>query len=327
MPDETLQMLPHSLSPSGETVTAKATVAILLSTFNGEKYLAEQLDSIAAQTYRDWIIVASDDGSEDSTLDILERYRHRFGQTRLRIIKGPGQGFATNFLSMATDRSISADYFAFCDQDDLWHPDKLERALMWLEHQPSRTASLYCSRTRLVDANGCPQGFSPLFDKPPSFRNALVQSLAGGNTMVFNRCARELLMAAGNVSVISHDWWFYILATGHGGQVHYDPRPAIDYRQHGNNLIGSNTGILDRIFRIRLMLSGHFHQWNDVNLRALAPQIELLTQSNRVILERFSKARAASLPVRIKTMLRSGVYRQTLMGNLGLVAAILLRKV
>ncbi|MBB1518689.1 glycosyltransferase family 2 protein [Pseudomonas sp. SR9] len=326
VPDELLQAR-HSRSSDEEEVAAKSTVAILLSTFNGEKYLAEQLDSIAAQTHQDWVIVASDDGSQDSTLSILEHYRRRFGDDRLRIVKGPGRGFAANFLSMATDTSIHASFFAFCDQDDLWHPDKLERALTWLEQQPLGSAALYCSRTRLVDATGHPQGLSPLFDKPPSFRNALVQSLAGGNTMVFNRPARDLLAQAGNVQVISHDWWFYILATGHGGHVHYDPKPTIDYRQHGSNLIGANSGISDRIFRIRRMLLGDFNQWNDVNLNALAPQVGLLTQANRVVLDRFSKARTARLPLRVQTMLRAGVYRQTLLGNLGLVAATLLRKI
>lgn len=327
MSDELLQAPAHGAQPEGEAAAARATVAILLSTFNGEKYLAEQLDSIAAQTCQDWIIVASDDGSRDGTLGILQHYRQRFGQERLRIVKGPGRGFAANFLSMATDTTISAHFFAFCDQDDFWHPDKLERALDWLEQQPPTRASLYCSRTRLVDESGRPQGFSPLFGKPPSFRNALVQSLAGGNTMVFNQSARDLLAKAGNVPVISHDWWIYILASGNEGQIHYDPRPTIDYRQHGSNLIGANSGMSDRLLRIRRMLSGHFHEWNDVNLKALLPQLELLSESNQMVLEHFIKARSANLPVRLPTMLRSGVYRQTLLGNLGLVAATLLRKI
>jgi len=325
--DELLQAPAHGTQPEGKAALAKATVAILLSTFNGEKYLAEQLDSIAAQTCQDWIIVASDDGSRDGTLSILEHYRHRFGHDRLRIVQGPGQGFAANFLSMATDTSISAHFFAFCDQDDLWHPDKLERAFAWLEQQPPAKASLYCSRTRLVDEGGRPQGLSPLFGKPPSFRNALVQSLAGGNTMVFNQCARDLLAKAGNIPVISHDWWLYILTSGNEGHIHYDPRPTIDYRQHGRNLIGANSGMSDRLFRIRRMLSGHFHEWNDVNLNALMPQVELLTEANQIVLERFIRARAASLSVRVPTMLRSGVYRQTLLGNMGLAAATLLRKI
>lgn len=325
--DELLQAPAHGTQPEGEAAAANTTVAILLSTFNGESYLAEQLESIAAQSHQDWVIVASDDGSEDSTLAILEHYRHRFGDDRLRIVKGPGKGFAANFLSMATNMSIRTPFFAFCDQDDLWHPDKLERALVWLEQQPLDSAALYCSRTRLVDAAGHPKGFSPLFDKPPSFRNALVQSLAGGNTMVFNRGARDLLAQAGRVQVISHDWWVYILTTGHGGHVHYDPQPTIDYRQHGRNLIGSNSGISDRVFRIQRMLLGDFNRWNDVNLSALAPLFRLLTQDNRIVLECFSQARTAYLPLRVQAMIRAGVYRQTLLGNLGLVAATLLRKI
>ncbi|MBC9252904.1 glycosyl transferase family 2 [Pseudomonas alcaligenes] len=327
MDDELQQALTPVARPNAKASAGRATVAILLSTFNGEKFLAEQLESIAAQTYQDWIIIASDDGSQDSTLTILEHYRRRFGADRLCIVKGPGKGFAANFLSMATDTSISTGFFAFCDQDDLWHPDKLERALAWLEQQPPGAAALYCTRTRLVDERGSPRGLSPLFDKQPSFRNALVQSLAGGNTMVFNRCTRDLLAKAGNIPVISHDWWLYILISGNDGQIRYDPKPSIDYRQHGSNLIGANSGISDRLIRIQRMLAGDFHHWNSVNLSALKTQVEMLTETNRIALQRFVKARTASLPIRVQAMMRAGVYRQTLLGNLGLVVATLLRKI
>lgn len=323
MSTQALQERPHTSAPMSES----ATVAILLSTYNGERYLAEQLDSIIEQTHRDWLIVASDDGSQDGTLSILESYQRQLGPERLRIVHGPRRGFAANFISLATNSSIEADYFAFCDQDDRWHPGKLERALCWLRLQPNACPALYCARTRLIDATGQFQGFSPLFDKPPSFQNALVQSLAGGNTMVFNRNTRQLLIKAGNVPVVSHDWWSYILTSGNGGLIHYDPEPSVDYRQHGSNLIGANSGLADRVFRIKRMLTGHFLEWNDINLNALEPHKEILTTTNTQVLHRFTKARRAKLPNRLRTMLLSGVYRQTLLGNLGLIAATLLRKI
>ena len=85
-------------------------------------------------------------------------------------------------------------------------------------------------------------GLSPLFTRPPAFQNALVQSLGGGNTMVFNRAAKKILQEAAAIDVVLHDWWVYQLVSAAGGMVHYDPRPMLKYRQHSDNLIGSNLG-------------------------------------------------------------------------------------
>ena len=93
--------------------------------------------------------------------------------------------------------------------------------------------ALFCSRTRIITAEGEPAGFSPLFSKKPSFRNAIVQSIAGGNTMVMNRAARDIMLEASRrTGFVSHDWWCYLILTGVGGIVHYSPTAKIGYRQH-----------------------------------------------------------------------------------------------
>ena len=104
---------------------------------------------------------------------------------------------------------------------------------------------------------------SILFRRRPSFENALVQSLAGGNTMVFNCAAKRLLEKAGSLDIVAHDWWTYKLTTAAGGFVVYDPEPSVEYRQHGQNLIGSNSSIFAKIQRIRMLLSNRFRDWND----------------------------------------------------------------
>src|SRR5690606_35735006 len=153
-----------------------------------------------------------DDGSEDNTRTILEAYKKKWGAERLSLRAGPTEGFVANFLSLTCRASIEADYYAYSDQDDIWDADKLERAVRWLETIPKDIPALYCSRTRLVDAEKNHIGFSPLFTAPPSFANALIQSVAGGNTMVFNNAAREILRQAGeNVQVITHDSWPYVV--------------------------------------------------------------------------------------------------------------------
>lgn len=324
-------MMLNNRSRTAPALDAGATksplVAILLSTYNGEKFLIEQLDSICNQNHKNWIIGVSDDDSSDATLTILRHYQTLLGTTRLRIFSGPGRGFAANFLSLVCEPSIEADLFTFCDQDDIWHSDRLERALRWLQEIPAERPALYCGRTRLVDNKGLCLGNSPLFRKLPSFNNALVQSLAGGNTMVFNAAARALLSNAGNLPVVSHDWWSYMLVSGCGGLVKYDPQPAIDYRQHGANLIGSNSSVSDRFYRLRQMFAGKFKDWNDVNLDALHCCRHLLTAQHSRTLLAFTTARKAALLPRCFGVLKSGVHRQTIFGDLGLIAATFVGKI
>jgi glycosyltransferase involved in cell wall biosynthesis len=302
------------------------TVAILLCTHNGERFIAEQLDSISRQTHTGWQVWVSDDHSTDLTREILSRYRAQWGPARLAINSGPGRGFCPNFMSLVCDAAIDARWFAFCDQDDHWHPDKLQRALAWLKTIPDNVPALYCGRTRLINAAGKIEGMSPLFIKPPSLHNALVQSIAGANTMVFNRAARQLLIEAGPVDVQTHDWWLYIAVTACRGIVHYDPIPAIDYRQHGANLVGSSLGLRARAKRIKSLLAGNFVRTNERNLLALMRLERHLSPESHRLAAQFANARAGSLIPRVTGIRRAGLYRHTALGNAGLVVAALLRK-
>lgn len=317
----------RNLSDHALRAASTKSVVIFLSTYNGARYLGEQLDSIIRQSHPYWQIAVSDDGSSDESLEILQEYQAQVGSIRFSIKAGPRQGFSANFISLVTEKSISADFYSFCDQDDIWHEDKLERAVAWLEQIPAGQPALYCGRTRLVDDHGRHLGESPLFSKRPSFSNALVQSLAGGNTMVFNDSARRLLVDAGKLSVVSHDWWIYLLVSGANGHIRYDETPSIDYRQHSGNQIGANSSVSDRVLRLRRLFAGHFKQWNDVNIESLLCCQHLLAEQHRETLLAFAMARKKSLLSRCRGILSSGVYRQTLLGNLGLIVAILLAKI
>lgn len=298
------------------------SVAILLCTYNGAEFLAEQLDSIERQTHRDWVVYASDDGSSDATLDILRSYQGRFGSERLVILQGPCRGFSSNFMSLVRNSSVRADFYAFCDQDDVWYSDKLERGLIRLRASSREFPALYCSRTRIVDGEGFVLGLSPLFSKRPSFANALVQSLAGANTMILNDHARALLgRTPEDAHVVSHDWLAYLMVSGVGGDVFYDSEPGLDYRQHGRNLIGANGSVLARVRRMGMMLSGRFRKWSACNIYALSSVESDLTAQNREALRCFESARQVGLLRRLYLLKLSGVYRQTALGNFGLVFA------
>jgi glycosyltransferase involved in cell wall biosynthesis len=300
-------------------------VAVLLCSYNGGQFLAQQLDSIAQQKGVALSVHVSDDGSQDQTQSILKAFRERWAHTRLSVVRGPEHGHVDNFFSLIFS-NIEGDYFAYSDQDDIWAPDKLSRAVEALALLPADRPSLYCSRSLLIDKYGDHIGLSPLFSKPPAFANALIQNIGGGNTMVMNRKAKELLCAVGPVDIVAHDWWTYILVTGSGGSVVYDQRPSLSYRQHQDNLIGSSTAWSDRFKRFFLALQGRNRVWNTKHILALQQSRPYLTTENQRILDDFSAARDKPLPRRPIYLWRSGVYAQSAWGNLGLIIAALLKK-
>jgi glycosyltransferase involved in cell wall biosynthesis len=312
--------MPNKLS------TSKNHVAVLLGYYKGEKYIREQLDSILKQD-TDLKIWISNDGDESHTRFLEQENSLQQWMQKIELINGPKSGFAKNFSSLIANANIKADFYAWADQDDVWEEDKLSRALQWLKTIPEDCPACYCSRTQLIDEAGNKIGYSPLFKKKPSFQNALVQSIAGGNTMVMNQAARDLLAQTKDAPIVSHDWWAYMLITGAGGQVYYDPHPSILYRQHRNNLVGSNDSLAAKLERIIMMLNKRFRDWNHINCEALQQYRHLLATENQETYDSFCKARQSGLLKRIYFMWKSGVYRQTKMGNIGLAVATVLNKV
>lgn len=303
-------------------------VAILMCSYNGASYLSEQLESFQRQTHRNWAVYVSDDGSQDQTLDILQATGSQWSAGRIQVFEGPRRGFVSNFLSLTCKANINADFYAWADQDDIWKADKLERALAWLKTIPEDIPALYCGRTELICETGIPFGFSPRFALAPHFSNALVQNIGGGNTMVFNHAARTLLQEAGDkLKVPSHDWWAYQLISGVGGAVHYDPVPMVLYRQHDENVVGTNSCWWARLKRLRMAFKGVFYEWNTQNIHALESMSHRLSQEHRAKLDQFKAARNQPLLPRILGFKRAGLYRQTVVGNLGLILATLLKKI
>jgi glycosyltransferase involved in cell wall biosynthesis len=325
-PDKRSNSTPTQTLQSHEQTFPK--VAILLCTYHGQHYLADQLDSFAEQSYPNWEVWASDDGSKDDTYSILCSYRDKWGADKLSIHFGPEEGFVANFLSLTCHANIHADCYAYSDQDDVWKTDKLQRAVDFLMSIPKNVPAIYCSRTRLVDDKNQHIGLSPLFTKPPCFANALMQNVGGGNTMVFNEAARKLLCEAGkDVNVITHDWWAYLVVSGCGGKVFYDSSPSVHYRQHSSNLVGMNSSWPARFIRIRKLWQGVFRDLNDQHIKELERIRSKLTPENQKILDQFAAARNDWLLPRLIGLYRTGVYRQTFLGNLGLIAAAIFKKI
>ena len=307
---------------------AEPLVAILLYTYNGERFLAELLDSLEAQTHQNCVLIVSNDGSKDGTLDILLKYQAKWAQGKMTIHNGPQKGFCLNFLSLACDSEIQADYYAFCDQGDAWLPEKLTVALQTIAaNQNIYVPFIYCGRTTYVTEQVKPCGISPLFVFPPSFRNALVQSIARGNAIVFNLAAKLLIEKAGPLNVPSHDWWVYQLISGAEGDVFYDLVPYLLYRQHDGALVGGNNCFSAKMERVKMLWQGRFQSWNTQNIAALNQVRHLLIKNHQDILNLFDTLRVAGLGDRFRLMEVCGLYRQTRRGTLSLYLAALFKRI
>ena len=312
-------------SPASQAVDG-GRLAVLLATHNGAAFLDQQLRSVAEQNWALIDVWASDDCSTDGTRAILDRWAKNWSRGRFEILCGPGAGFAGNFRSLLTSAGVDADYVAFCDQDDIWLPDKTREAVTALSSARDGPG-LYCARTIIADASGSEIAQSPRFNRPADFRNALVQNIGGGNTMVMNRAAFDLVRtAAEKTDFVSHDWFAYLIVSGNGGLVSYSLVPHVLYRQHGRNAVGSNRGTGARWERLRLLLMGRLVDWNEHNLRALAACRSHLEPRALEVIRLFELARTGPLLPRLANLKRSGAYRQTLAGQVSLYLACALRK-
>ncbi len=304
-------------------------VAIVLGFYEGYEFINRQLQSIFNQTHQEFIIFVTDDNSKDKfSLDKLNINESNKKKIRIKI-RDKNIGYAQNFLNALVSIDGHFDYYAFSDQDDIWHREKLEKAINSLEEYPYDQPNLYGSRTELIGAREeIKLGKSIEFKKSPSFQNAITQNIFGGNTMVFNRNAFDLICSSNiNQKIIAHDWWCYQIISGAGGNVFYDKNIYLKYRQHNNNLIGSNITLKDKWMRFCKVVNSNFKIQNDYNLKAIINNQNLLIKSNRITLNNFIKARKSSFLGRIFYFLKSGVYRQTLIGNIALFIGIVIKKV
>ena len=321
---------PAGRSPAGRSAADQAVAggcAIVLAYRDGEKYVGEQIKSIHRQTYDRFHLYVYDDASP-LPFDAFAKER-RIDLRKTTISRRQRNvGVNANFLKGLAESGDNHAYYAFSDQDDIWHNDKLARAIAWLERQPDRPA-LYFSSSRIVDSDGrTPIAKPVVFTRPIIFANALVQSLASGNTIVMNKAARNLVVHTSRTTrVVLFDWWTSLIIAGAGGNIHFDTEPSIDYRQHDSNYLGADLSTMRAIGRSYRHLGGLFRQWTDTHVAALNKHREFLTPENRRILDQFTSARKAWLPARIIGLIRSGISRQSLAGNIKLAIAILLGKI
>lgn len=284
-------------------------VCILLATCNGGAHLAAQLASIKAQSHENWSLWASDDGSIDATCDLLRAFADAVPQP-VHLVEGPRAGCAANFLSLMRNPDLPKDAFlALCDQDDVWFGGRLSRALDLL--RLSQGPALYASRTVIGQSPDGPRRLSPRHHKAPSLSNALIQTIAGGNTMVLTPEGAALVRQSRSLhSPAFHDWWLYQFIMAAGGQVIYDDQPSLFYRQHDENTLGRNRGFAARYARLGTIWGGQYRAWVDANLTALVDDMALFTPQAQDTLTRFMRLRDQVGLRRLMEWRRLGLHRQ-----------------
>lgn len=218
------------------------SIDILLPVYNGEHYLPAQLDSLLAQTHAQWRCLVRDDGSRDGSGEIVRRYQAAHPD-RFAVIEDELGNLGTVRCLNALSRHVTAPVFAFCDQDDVWHPEKLASSLAALEGlraPPGTPALTYCDMT-VTDAALTPTAasFWDVFDGRPYARDLSglpVINVVAGCTMVGNRALLEAAFPVPDCAPM-HDYWVGIVAKFTGPVVAIEA-PLMLYRQHGRNQCG-----------------------------------------------------------------------------------------
>ena len=301
-------------------------VTILLALFNGERHLRAQLDRYAAQTHPAWSLMVSDDGSSDAGPAIIRHFADTHAGRDIQLTKGPGRGFAQNFLHLLQSAGQKVPLVALSDQDDIWLPEKLARGVKALAVVAKDTPALYCARTHIVAPDLKPITLSRQWNRRFSFANALVQNIAAGNTIMLNRAALNIVQAIHPGDIPAHDWWLYQIISGAGGNIIWDDVPVLLYRQHPGNEMGRNDTPRAWIARLGQILSGGFHDWNSRNIRALQRAEPFLTEENRKILDQFTLMRTSGPMRRLAGLFWTGIYRQTIPASLVLWLAALFNR-
>ena len=305
-------------------------IAIILGFYNGSEYLREQLESIICQTHKKFKIFIFDDFSCKKTIDSeLKSYIKK--QSNISIIRrNYNIGYAKNFLYGLKDVGSNFDFYAFSDQDDIWEKNKLENSIKKIESLNSSSSILYCSRTAYFENDSLDEiGSSKLFKKKPQFKNALIQNIAGGNTILMNKKARNLMInSLVSEHYISHDWWCYLLISASGGEIIFDPFKSVKYRQHGKNIIGGNQKFKDKIRRFTNFFNGSFKEWNNINIINLLKNKKLIQEKNLKTLQIYIEARnEKNIFLKILLFKKTGVFRQSLLENFIFSIGVILNKI
>ncbi len=304
----------------------KNKVCVLLSSYNCNEFIYEQVDSILRQVDVQVEIIIRDDGSTDNkSIKIL----HDISKLHpdIDIIMGENVGVASSFFRLMQYSCNQSNFYAFSDQDDIWEENKLLTALQHLNSNKSSLPLLFCSRQAYVSESANPIGFSSIPKRKLLLGNALIENICTGCTAVFNQNLLESSLrpfpniaanSDNTTPVIMHDWWLYLTASA-TGKVIYSPKPLVRYRQHSSNLIGAPRTYLEKVRRrYQSLKKDWLEKVHRQGCYFLANYKDVLNKEDQ---QRFAWYEHAYLPknIPIHLLITNKLYRQKKLDQVALI--------
>ncbi len=302
-------------------------ITILMAVYNGEKYLAQQIESLLGQTYSDYTVIICDDNSTDNSYSIAAEYAGKYPD-RISLKKNDvSTGSAcANFMKMISE--TDAEYIMFCDQDDLWYPDKIEltlKKMAQLENEYGNIPLLVHTELEIVNSelDSVHKSFTAFQGLNPQLRSInrlLCQNNITGCTVMINKELAKLLKAAPASDMLMHDWWAALIAASMG-RIAFIDTPLIKYRQHGNNSLGAVNNrsirgalriVFDRV-KTKKRVSITYSQANAF----MEMYRDILSEKVLDVLELYVDIPNHCKPVRIYKLIRYNFLKQNFMTAVG----------
>ncbi len=308
-----------------------STIAIVMTTYNGEKFISEQIDSILASGYQDFELYIYDDGSKDSTMQILKDYEQRFPDKVHAIQNESNLGVTVNFLN-ALSRTTT-DYVMFSDQDDVWMKHKLACTLKRMRHMEAQlgkhTPLAVFTDAEVVDSelNTINPSFfasGHLNPRKTDLSHMLMENKLIGCTVMVNAALRKILQGSSLPKQARyHDWWIGLLASSFG-KIGYVKEPTLYYRQHSENVVGDSgfmAYLKNRITQLHLQKEALQKLYRQAE-EFLTLYGDQLTTENREIISQFVQLQQMSFLQRRLTLLHNGYLKSGLVRNIGVFMII-----
>jgi len=291
----------------------KNKICILLSTYNGENFLRKQIESILSQSYKNFDILIRDDGSTDNTLKILEEYK-------LSYIKGKNIGVVKSFLWLLEyGLKEGYEYFLFCDQDDIWNYDKIEKQMSLINTTKQNIPVLIHSDMQIIDDNeniisNSFFKFSKLDFNKKSLNYLLLQNNITGNSVLINKNLAKLIKFHKNI--IMHDWWIGLIASAFG-RIYFINEALLKYRKHSQNVIGA-----EKFFDINKIKKFIDYSFQDKFLQIKAFKklyYSKLNEENKYIIDKFLELQGENFFYKRYNIIRNEFFMQNIFANIGML--------
>lgn len=304
---------------------SKKSILVLMSSYNGEKYIEEQIRSIMQQkTSFNLVLRIRDDGSTDATCNIIESMQHKY-PNRIELIRGNNKGYNASFFELIKDAE-NFDFYALSDQDDVWLDDKIETAVTYLQKEDNRIPILYASTSYLVDDDLKPYGRTRKKQKKLSIYNTIIQNICPGHTQVMNNKLLDLLKKDIDTNMLYvYDSWIANVAMLYG-KIVYDNTPHTYYRQHRGNQLGAGKGMLGQL----LSSIKRTDKGDGLKYRR---QIEYFIEQHQEILmkkgyynELLKYEQTLNLSGKIRFILTGKLYRQNMIETIAFYFAVIIGK-